>query len=333
MEKRLKKKPVVYAVVLTYDGEKNLEYSLPTVLAQDYPGLKLVVVDNGSGPQVGEFLSKNYPRASVVRSEKNLGYAGGNNVGIMYALRHGADYVLILNDDIKLKRGYASAIVRAGEKSPRAGVFGCRIYYMGTATLQVAGGCPKGKCDTTDANFMGKGEADEGQYDKPIELDCIYETAFGVKREVFDKIGLLDPAWFLILEGPDFCKRARKAGFTIRYVPDARLEHAVSSTTNRKKNKRLSGFMFVRHTLHASKNRLRLLLKHEGIASALRAAVGSFEYSLSNFIRYPHLVPLTFFAVGWNLLHLSRTLAIRNAGRENYEPLYEEILAKARGPS
>ncbi len=322
------KTPLAYAIVLTLNGKKNLEYCLPTLAAQDFRGkLRILVVDNGSTDGSPEFVESKFPSFEVIRIGRNIGWPGGNNVGILHALAGRADYVFLLNDDTKLNKGFVKSIVAAGEQNPEYGIFGSKILYMGTKTLQVAGGGRFGKDDTLGAKPMGLGEEDVGQFDKGLtELDFVYEAAFAVKARVFEKVGLLDPEWFFTMEGPDLCKRASRAGFKCVLVPGAIAQHAVSATTDKDKNKQLSRALFSRLTLQIAKNGLRFMLKHYSMGDVLKHEIRTFADVISKSFSHPHLLPLSIFSLCWNLVHLPQTLALRKQGRENYEDLYRDFI-------
>lgn len=317
---------VSYAVFLNYNGKRHLEYCLPSFFASSRGKVVPVVVDSGSVDGSQEFLRGNYPGVKLIQLPHNLGWAGGNNVGILYALAKGADYVFVLNTDIKMGRNFFSAIIKAGQSNPHYGVFGCKIRYMDTLVLQAAGGGMLSAENPSGARHSGQDEDDRGQHERVRELDYVYEPAFAVKRGVFEKVGLLDPEWFILMEGADFCLRARRAGFRTVYVPQAVIEHEVSGSTNRKKNKFVSPAFFLRILLAGGRNGLRFMLKHFGARDAIRYQIRAFEDSLLKLPSKPHLLPLQLYGVMWNFVNLPATISRRHKTREEYEEEYRQIL-------
>jgi GT2 family glycosyltransferase len=325
-------KPLVCAIVLTYNGKRHLEYCLPTLMAQDYPkeSTIIAVVDNGGSDGSAEFVKENYPSMRLVRIKRNIGYTEGNNAGIAYAQATGAKYVFIFSDDLKISKNFISSIVSQGERNNGWGVFGCKIYYMGTDIIQAAGGSKLGTYKLNSTGHLASGEKDAGQFREPVELDCVYEAAFAVKSEVFDKVGLLDPAWYMNMEGPDFCTRAKKGGYATVFIPQASVQHEVGATTSIKKNKKMGILTAARYALVISKNGLRYLIKHESKEQIARSVIGSLNHALRHIISKPHVMALTLFAIGWNILYLPITLKLRNSAREDYEDRYAKFAELAR---
>jgi GT2 family glycosyltransferase len=316
------------AVFLNYNGLRYLQYCMPAFGKAAGGKVQAIVVDSGSSDGSTAFLRKHYPKVKLIQLPHNLGWAGGNNAGIAYALAHGADYVFVLNTDILLDKNFFSAIIKAGEADPKAGVFGCKIRYIGTRKLQAAGGGMFSKDNPLGSKHFGQDEVDKGQWNKPMVLDYIYEPAFALKRTALERTGLLDPAWFILMEGPDYCLRAKKAGFKTVYVPDAIVEHEVSGTTDPSKNKRAGIFskFYWQIRLHGSRNGLRFMLKHFTLAEAARYQVQVFKNALAGFVRRPFLLVLAAYSLLWNIVHLPQTMALKQSSRENYEGLYNEFI-------
>jgi GT2 family glycosyltransferase len=96
----------------------------------DYPDYKVIVVDNGSTDNSVAEIRKAHPQITLLETGRNLGFAGGNNVGIRYALEQGADYVWLLNNDTKADPHALTAMVEVAESDPRIGAVGSVLYYM-----------------------------------------------------------------------------------------------------------------------------------------------------------------------------------------------------------
>jgi len=162
-----------------------------------------------------------------LENRKNLGFAEGNNRGIVEAIKRGGELLLLLNNDTIVSPQLLSELAKAAQNNPKAGVFGPKIYfYDEPATIWYAGGSvdPKtGRC-----YHIGCGGSEGYTTEKTTDYIC--GCALAVRAEVVKKVGLLSPEFFLIWEEIDWCYRIRKAGFSCLYVPKARLWHKVSAS-------------------------------------------------------------------------------------------------------
>lgn len=221
----------VAIVVLNWNGCEDTLACLRSLSALRYAAYKVVVVDNGSTDDSLTNLrsyDSEFP-LTIVETGKNLGFAGGNNVGIRLALEHGPQFVLLLNNDALIHPDAISSLVSAAETNPGAGVFSGKIFF-GTERDRIwyAGA----RWDETRQIFrhVGYGESDCGGFSEPGPTDYASGCAMFVRAEVFGKIGLLDEDFFLTYEETDFCYRARSAGFWSMYVPTAEFHHKVSAS-------------------------------------------------------------------------------------------------------
>ncbi len=158
---------------------------------------------------------------------KNLGYAGGNNVGIEYALKHGADLVLLLNNDTVVDRHFIKALLNSSQDHPNVGIFGAYpIRMTDPEKIDHLGG----RWNSTTATFdlIGLGALRGFKTDQSLDYVC--GCSILIRSQVFKKIGLLEPTFFLFWEEADFCVRAKKAGFGIEICYEAQLLHKVSAS-------------------------------------------------------------------------------------------------------
>lgn len=199
--------------------------------------MEVVVVDNASTDGSVEEIKTRFKDITMLQNNRNLGFAEGNNVGIKYALAHGADYIILLNNDTVVDKNLVNKLLKAMEKDRTIGIVGPKIYFAPGfeyhsdryedkergKVIWYAGG----KIDWQNiyASHRGVDEVDHGQYDKAEETDFVSGCAMTVRREVFEKIGLLDSKYFLYYEDNDLCQRAKRAGFKIFYIPCAFLWH------------------------------------------------------------------------------------------------------------
>jgi hypothetical protein len=222
--------PSVAAIVLNYNGREVTLQALASLTAVDYRPFAIVVVDNGSTDGSYEAVAARFPQVTQVRTEVNLGPAGGANLGIRRALDRGHDYLLILNNDIEVAPDLVTEMVRVAESDPAIGVVGPKAYfYWDRDRIWTAGGRIVFREAVTKER--GTGELDRGQYDRDEETGYVNGCAQLVKRAVFEEVGLWDPIFHLSFEDADFCLRARRAGWRSWYAHRARLWHMVSVST------------------------------------------------------------------------------------------------------
>ena len=210
------------AVVLSWNGREDTLACLESLR-----GIETVCVDSGSSDGSAAAVAERFPEVELIRTEVNLGFAAGNNVGIRRALDRGADWVLLLNNDALAEEGLGAALERGAAARPDAGVLACKVLFAGSGKLWYAG-----------ASFdpiLGRSRHDGfGGPDEPGELrDTVSATGTGmaVSRAAIERAGLCDEELFLYAEDLEWCLRIRAAGFAIVYVPDARVLHRVSASS------------------------------------------------------------------------------------------------------
>lgn len=215
----------VTVVILNFQVKKETLACVKSVLETDYQNLQIIVVDNNSNDNLEEELKK-FDDVIFIQNKKNIGFTGGNNVGIKYALSHGADCVFVLNPDTEISPGCMTALVNASQSGD---ILGPKIYFADTKKIWFAGG----QFDVANVlgTHRGLNEEDNNQYNLIEDTDYVSGAAFFVKRQVFEKIGFFDERYFLYYEDADFCIRAKRAGFKVFYVPTALVFHKNARST------------------------------------------------------------------------------------------------------
>ncbi len=223
--------PKVFIIVLHYHSIEDTQECLKSLEKLDYDNFEVVIVDNGT-EEKPKFQSPNFKLTQIFNKE-NLGFAGGNNVGIRYALEHGAEYVLLLNNDTIIEPSFLKKLIKAGESNKKIGILGPIIYqYPSTGSgqeIHFAGGkvnwlYTKG----THISTISTKRSDQAS--SINEADYITGACMLVKQEVIEKIGLMPEEYFLYLEDVDWCLKARREGFKCIIVPKARIWHKVSQS-------------------------------------------------------------------------------------------------------
>ncbi len=219
----------VHVIILNWNGREVIGPCLESLLRVSDPPLDIIVVDNGSTDSSPEIVRQGFPGVELIENGENLLFAAGNNVGIEAALERGAEFVLLLNNDTEVDPGFASEMLLAFS-DPAVGVAGPKIYYHDDPERIWYGG--GGFNRFTGVPFHRGLRRMEGSFeDTPCETGWVTGCALMARREVFVQIGHLDPSYTIYCEDVDFCLRAAAAGWSLRYVPSARLWHKVSSSS------------------------------------------------------------------------------------------------------
>lgn len=222
--------PNVAIVVLNWNGADDTLECLNSLESLTYQNFQVIVVDNGStDDSLGKLraYSSRYPLV-LLETGANLGFSGGNNVGIERALALGANYVLLLNNDTEVDPGLLDAFVTAAERFPDAGAFSAKIYFHGEPDRIWYAGA-RWDADASRFEQIGEGVLDDGlRFSTACETDYACGCAFFVSADRLREIGLLDDNFFLYFEETDWCFRARAARHPSIFVPEAKLWHKIS---------------------------------------------------------------------------------------------------------
>ncbi len=216
-------RPHVVIVIVTRNHWAETAACLDSLAAVDYPNFQTVVVDNGSTDETVTAVRRQYPDISVVDTGANLGYADGNNTGMRWALRRGAEYVLLLNNDTIVAPDFLTCLIDAAEADPDAGLLGPMVYHHSEPNLIQSAGGER----TPDWQFYhrGQNEPDTGRFREVEPVTWLTGCAILARREYVENDGFLDPDFFLYSEDVDWCVRAEEAGFRVLFVPQSRIWH------------------------------------------------------------------------------------------------------------
>jgi GT2 family glycosyltransferase len=222
-------RPLVTIIILNWNGIADTTACLNSLKKITYPNFRVIVVDNGSRDNEGARLKKLFGDSiEVVRNEDNLGYTGGNNVGIRRALDDGTDFVLLLNNDTTVEPDFLDRLVTAAEKHPTIGILGPKIYLdEGRRTLWSAGGWVD-----PITSFCHRNPQEEPYrfYAELVRTGYVIGAAMLIRREVLRKVGLLDERFFAYEEDIEYCVRARRAGFDSVLVTTSVAYHTPGSS-------------------------------------------------------------------------------------------------------
>ncbi len=217
--------PLAYVMLLNWNDADNSLACLRSVFELDYPNFRVLVVDNGSADGSEQAILTAFPQVELVANGRNLGFAGGANVGLERARRHGAAYVLFVNNDTILDRQLLSELVRSAEAHPRAGLLTPKIYFHHDPTLVWAAGARFVRLPPR-VKMIGLKKRDHPRYDVERRVDYATGCALLIRRQVLDTVGGFDPIyWPIYHEDYDYCARVTAAGWQIWFVPPARMWH------------------------------------------------------------------------------------------------------------
>mgnify|MGYP002961220957 FL=1 len=190
--------------------------------------LEIVIVDNGSARDEAAPLRKRYPDVKVLRSERNLGFAGGNNLGFAAAT---GDYLLLLNNDTEVTEDTLHYLCETLDGDRSIGAICPKIrFFAPPQHIQFAGYTPLTRITLRNA-LIGFGEPDDGRYDTPHDTPYAHGAAMMVRRETLEKAGPMPEIYFLYYEELDWSVRIREQGRRIVYDPRCTVFHKESATT------------------------------------------------------------------------------------------------------
>ncbi len=222
--------PLVYVIILNWNGHADTVDCVRSCLQSRYPRTRLVIVDNGSTDGSEQLLRTEFPDLDVIQTGANLGFAGGNNVGIRHALANAADYVLLLNNDTIVDPDFITPLVEAATADRRAGILCSKIlFYDPPNVIWFAGASFHPSIGW--GRHRGQGQLDEGQFDQPGETGRPTGCAMMVTRQLCEATGLLREEMFCYAEDLDWGLRARNAGFKVLYAPTSKVWHKVTRCT------------------------------------------------------------------------------------------------------
>jgi GT2 family glycosyltransferase len=217
------------------------------------PGFKIILIDNGSQGSARTEMVKmfsNDHKIIFIQNDVNLGFAGGSNVGIRLALQHGAEFILLLNNDVTVKKDFLRELLNA--MSPDVGIVGSKVlYYDHPDRIWSDGGVFNW--------LLFKGSSNKGKRNRDAsmelrEVDTVAGCSLFIKREAIQKVGLLDERYFLYGEEDDWCFRVKRAGYRVLVAPKSVVLHKVSRATGSEYNETIAYYKTRNKILFIRKN-------------------------------------------------------------------------------
>jgi hypothetical protein len=224
--------PKVFIIILNWNGLEDTLECLKSVFKMDYPNFKVIVVDNGSTDNSVAVIQGKYPEVIMIENKDNLGYTGGNNVAMGYAMQNGTDYMWLLNNDSIAEQDTLSKLVATAEVSPKIGLVNPVIYdYYNPDKIQFCGSYIDWR--KQDIVYTKNVEEFKIWQNKYSRLICLWGTALLIKRDLIENIGYLNGRFFAYWEDTDFSVRSIKGGYRNVIELSARIRHKINPGTAR----------------------------------------------------------------------------------------------------
>ena len=246
----------VTVIILNWNGKADTLSCLSSLKEQTV-SLDLVVVDNGSEDGSEAAIRQAHPDITLLQTGRNLGYTGGNNVGIRHALATGATHIFVVNNDVVFDPQCVAELLADCMAHPNAAAAAPKCLFQSEPkTVYFAGGLILRR---GPAVHVGLGQPDGPEFDQAGNTDWITGCALFATRQAFERIGPFEDRFFLLFEDVDWSLRAREAGMPLRYVPTARLWHGGSKTFGGKRGT-VYQYYFTRNGLLSLERHSSLLL-------------------------------------------------------------------------
>ena len=222
--------PLVSIISINFNQPGVSAEMIESLRKVSYPNVEVIIVDNASSKGNVDKLKVEYPEIMLIKSTKNLGFAGGNNLGIKQSK---GEYILLLNNDTEVDPGFLEPLVAKFQNDSSIGAISPKIYFHHTPNMLQFTGISEINKYTTRSTGWGFGKMDEGQFDEDKESFFAHGAAMMVPRSVIKKVGMMAEIYFLYYEEMDWGQRIRNAGYKIFYVHNSKIYHKESVSTGK----------------------------------------------------------------------------------------------------
>jgi GT2 family glycosyltransferase len=292
-------KPRVSIITINFNQLHHTIALLKSLEQVTYADVEVIVVDNCSATDPTREIKAQFPKVKVIASPQNLGFAGGNNLGIKEAT---GKYLLFLNNDTEVDAGFLEPMVDLFESNPDAGAASSKIIYHDSDNIIQYAGSTCVNPMTGRNKRVGFMEKDRGQHDQLRVTDLAHGCAMMVPKSVVEKVGLMPELFFLYYEEIDWCETIKRAGYKIYFVPGSKVYHKESMSVG--KNSTLK-------TYYMTRNRL-LYIRRNSSGFSKMIAMGFFLFlalpkNLLTYLYHREMEHVKAFwkACMWNATHLS----------------------------
>ncbi|MBE0646849.1 MAG: glycosyltransferase family 2 protein [Bacteroidales bacterium] len=304
------KYPLVSVITVNFNHSDVTCLMLESLFQISYPTIEVIVIDNGSPDDNPIIIKEKFPQVTYMETGRNLGFAGANNLGILASK---GKYILLLNNDTIVPKGFLEPLVAKMESDPMIGAVSPKIkLYFHPGMLQYTG--------ITDINpYTGRSysralyKMDEGQFDEDMITAYAHGAAMMVSRKVLEEVGLMNTTYFLYYEELDLGYRIREAGYKIWYVHNSEIFHKESISTGKHSPQKTyyinrSRFLYLRRNVKGTKFILTLLFQ-----LLFSIPKNSFKFLLQRrfdlFIAYMKAIGWQIGTIGNRSIHSNPTMA------------------------
>jgi hypothetical protein len=263
----MKDNPLISIITINCNQSAATNEFLESMQKVTWKNIEIIVVDNDSAIRDFRNIHNNYKNARIIRSEKNLGFAGGNNLGIVNSY---GEYLLFINNDTEVEPDFLEPLVASFEDDLTLGLASPKIKFFNSPdknTILYAGGSRPDLLSGI-SQFKGFMEPDYGKYDKSEYTDMIHGAAVMVPRRLLKETGIWPDIYFLYYEEIDLCETFKRKGFTLKYVHDSVVYHKESMLVEKTS---------VLRTYYMSRNRLLFIRRN---LKGMKKAIGIIIYVL-----------------------------------------------------
>jgi GT2 family glycosyltransferase len=258
-----KKWPKVAIIVLNWNGWRDTIECLESLQRITYPNYQIIVVDNGSTDDSVKQIREKFPHLTLIEANKNLGYAGGNNVGIKYALKSEAKYMLITNNDTEVVNPeFLNQMLDVMKTDCKIGILGPKVLNSKRQIQDTILYVPTLFNCLKESFGLRFGIKKSRNYSTLQQVNVVSGVCWLIRANIINEVGLLDADYFMYVEEQDYCYRAKKAGWGIMYSPIESVLHKKGSGDENDRQRMYRQYIFGRRNL------VLFLRKHFGVAKA-----------------------------------------------------------------
>lgn len=218
--------PLVYIILVNWNQREVTLECLESLSRLTYPNFRIVVIDNASQDGSPAAIAAKFPEVEQIQHATNRGSTAGNNAGFRHALQAGADYMWLLNNDTVVAPDAVDHLVQHCQQAG-VGMTSALVFYASAPDTVWSAGAMRSKWNLELIGDHNRNET----FTSAIERDFLTSCALLVKREVIEKIGLMDEDYFIYFEEMDYCYKVGKAGYRLLLVPQAKVWHKVSASS------------------------------------------------------------------------------------------------------
>lgn len=313
------KQPLVSIIIVNWNGEEVIKSCLVALEKITYTNKEVIVVDNNSSDQSTKTIAK-FPKVKLIHSKENLGFAGGNNLGLTYA---SGEFILLLNSDTVVTENFLSELISSLQKDEKLGVVQPKIVFKDEASRSPLINSIGADFTTTGfLYYLGyRKKANDDKYNHDAYIFSAYGACMLIRKKVIEEVGLFDEKFFMYFEETDFCMRVWLAGWKIKYISNVTIFHEGGVSSKK--------FGVDKIYFHSFKNRICTYIKNLEIYSLLKTLpihlvlceIGAFGYLFTGKPSYFLAVQK---AIIWNIFNLSETLYKRDTVIKQMKKIKED---------